>query len=155
MLLHFLTHVGSGISSLPPEVRGDLKQQLELRLMEITTSFAFYSSCVPACLERKHVDVETVCAFLLSLPSFTCEQESGNQSLMLLSQKRAKLEKATSIHQIFKILNSECVSFLNYSILEALIQKFELELDEKYSKYPEKLQNYIKKHKISSQTHIE
>ena len=117
--------------------------------MSIAQSFASYSFCVLTCLELKPVTVEKLCAYLLSLPSFTCGQDSANQSLMLLSTKKAKLEEARSIAQIFKILNSECCSFLNYGILERLILKFELELDEENSNYPEKLRKYINEHKIS------
>lgn len=59
------------------------------------------------------------------------------------------MERAQSISEIFMTINAECCTFLNYEILEDLVQEFQLNLDEENSRYPEKLKNYVFKHKIA------
>lgn len=68
---------------------------------------------------------------------------------MLLASKKAKLEEASCISEIMIILKTECTSFLNYQIFESLIKNFQLDDGRENLKYPEQLQAYINKHKIS------
>lgn len=142
---HFYT--GIGIASLSPIIRDDLKQQLQLSLLDIARSFSLYSLCIMTCLEEKTVQVTNLCAYLLSLPAFTCK--SSDKDLMLLTDKSEKLEKAKSIGDVFIVLNGECCSFLNFGILQDLVKGFKLNLDEENSNYPQRLQDYVKRHKIT------
>ena len=142
------THTGSGsISSLPADIRGDLKQQLRDSLGRIVTSFAQYSRSVLLGLKEKQVPVADISAYLLSLPALNSEH--SEESLMLLAKKKDKFERAKSVGEIFIVLNSECCTFLNFDILQALVTGFGLKLNEHNAQYPERLQEYIEMHKIT------
>lgn len=142
----FSRNAGDDISSLPPAVFVDLKQQLESNLEEILFCFADYTDSVQESLEERNITVKRLCAYLISLPSFT--RAYSDSKLMLLASKKDMLEEACCISDIMIILKTECTSFLNYQIFESLIKKFKLE-GEEILKYPEKLQKYIRMHKIS------
>ena len=133
----------SGISSLSHADRGDLQFLLESNLRNILTAFANYTFCVQQSLQEKNAEVDSICDYLLG---FT----SDNHSIALLSgAKRAKLEEANSISKIFRFLKRECTSFLNYDIFECLIEHFQLDRDQEYLKYPDKLKKYVQKQRIS------
>ena len=128
---------------MSPADRGDLQFLLESNLRNILTAFANYTFCVQQSLQEKNVEVDSICDYLLG---FT----SDNHSIALLSgAKRAKLEEANSISKIFRFLKRECTSFLNYDIFECLIEHFQLDRDQEYLKYPDKLKKYVQKQRIS------
>ena len=142
-ILELCTLPISGISSLSPADRSDLKFLLESNLSNMLTAFANYTFCVQQSLQEKNVEVDSICDYLLG---FT----SDNHSIALLSgARRAKLEEANSISKIFRFLKGECTSFLNYNIFECLIEHFQLDRDQEYLKYPDKLKKYVKKQRIS------
>lgn len=135
------------ISSLPPEIHGDLIQQLQHSLEELIVSYASYSHGVLRCLREKHVAPADVAAYLLGLPAFV--RPSDHQNLTLFSEKTAGMTKADSISQIFIILNCEWCSFLNFEIPQHLEGEFQLCLREKNMKYPEQCRIYVEMHKMS------
>ena len=101
-----------------------------------------------------NIDVKRLCTYLLGLSSFNLDHR--DQKLMLLSSKRTELERANNLNDIFIILKTECASFLNYHIFERLLKNFKInKKDIESLKYPEKLRDYVKKHKISEFVEIQ
>lgn len=143
---------GTDILSLTPNEYGDLLQQLETNLEEILHHFANYTDSILESLQNKNVSVPALHTYLLGLPAFL--GKCDNKKLTLLSSKMKRLEEANDLCSIFKILKTECTSFLNYRIFEFLIKKYNIDRDDNL-KYPEKLQKYVKRHKITEFIEIE
>ena len=72
-----------------------------------------------------------------------------DQQVALLSELSDKLEKATTVNDIFNILNRNYATFLNYEIFQCIAEEYEVDPDHEKMKYPEYLDAYIKKHKLS------
>ena len=69
--------------------------------------------------------------------------------MMLLSEINEKLEKATTVNCIFNVLNRNYATFLNFEIFQCIAEEYEVDPDHEKMKYPEYLDDYIKKHKLS------
>ncbi len=152
-ILPYLSNcTGTDISSLTANERGDLQQQLETNLEEIVTHFANYTDSVQVSLQEMNVSVKTLRTFLLGLPAFI--ERCDDQRLNLLASKRKQFEEASDLCDIFIILKTECSSFLNYRIFERLIKKFNIDRNDTLM-YPEKLKEYVEKHKISEFNEIQ
>lgn len=139
----FNIHTGRSISSLSDADHTTLKQQLQASLRDILDCFACYTFRIQRCLEKKEVVVRTLWSFLSVVPC------SVDGKLMLLSAKREKFERADYIANIFITLKEECSSFLDYHIFELISTEFEVGEGLRGLNYPEKVQCYINKHKIS------
>ena len=74
---------------------------------------------------------------------------------MLLSDVKPELDMADTINQIIDLLSTKCASFLNFKLFQSLVKEYKIdkyitEPEGKESlKYPEYLEAYIKRHKIS------
>lgn len=135
------------ISSLPSDIRDDLRHQLKRSLLDIENRYASYVRCIRLSLVKLGVSVKDLRAFLLSLDAFQNDQEDAN--VKLLFDKREKLEKASDIEDIFCLLVTECASFLNYEIFQSIINEYDIDTSQKKLAYPEYLNAYINKHKLS------
>jgi hypothetical protein len=136
--------------TLDPEVHADLIQQLELNQKKIENQYVFFVNHVRQSMIQKKVEAEELCAYLLSLPAFN----SGHteQEFALLSDVSDHLEKATTINDIFNILNRKYgASFINYEIFEEMAKYYDIKQDTEYSEH---LDAYIKMHKLSEFEHI-
>ena len=134
----------AGIPSLSPKEREDLEFKLECNLEEITKKFADYTHWVHQSFENKNIEVKALQTFLLGVSSFN--SKCYDHKLSLLDSKKAKLEKANSICEIFGILKTECCTFLDFHIFEHLLSVFEIEAN---FEYPQELKKYLEKHRIS------
>jgi hypothetical protein len=134
------------ISSLPPTVHDDLQWKLEINLEDILKYFGKYTFFVQETIEAKGISVEKLCDCLLS---YTCHV--GDPKVAIIpSAMKTELENAKSTSQIFRILKrKDCSSFFNYRIFECVLDCFEVARDHEALKYPEKFDEYVKKHRIS------
>ena len=135
------------ISSLPSDIRDDLRQRLKRNLWDIKNYYASYVRCIRLSLIKLGVSVKDLRAFLLSLDAFQGDQEGANVKLFF--DKREKLEKASDIEDIFCLLVTECASFLNYEIFQSIISEYDINTSQEKLAYPEHLKAYINKHRLS------
>ncbi len=124
----------------------DLKQQLEINLENIQYQYASYVSNIRTSLQKNRVSCEELRAHLLNMPVF--QKDKGTKQLKLLSSKAAKIEKASSINDIFKILSLECCSFLDFGIFKSLVKHYDLDKRQEAFRYSEHVDDYMKRHKI-------
>ena len=66
-----------------------------------------------------------------------------------MSDRKADLKKCDTINDIFDFLTTECASFLNYEILQDILEFYEIPEDQERLQYPKHLKAYIEKHKVS------
>jgi hypothetical protein len=131
---------------MDPDTRIDLQHQLEANYTKIIGQYASYVHFILTSLKTKEVSVGDLCAYLLSLSAF--QTGCCNQKCELLSSVKPELEKATTVYKIFESI-SKCTSFFNYQIYQYLINQYDIEDTRDRLKYPDYLNAYIKKHKIS------
>ena len=124
----------------------DLKQQLEINLENIQYQYASYVSNIRTALQEKGVSGEELRAHLLNMPVF--QKTKGAKQLKLLSGRAAKLEKASSINDIFEILSLECCSFLDYGIFKSIVKHYGIDKGQEAFRYSEHVDDYLKRHKI-------
>ena len=136
------------ISSLHPAIRKDLQQQLEINLEQIIRRYASYVRCILTSVQAKGVSVTDLRSFLLDLTAF---QSGCSEQCNLLSGVKKELDKANTINDIFDLLSCECASFLNFAIFQFIMDEYRIEDTEGRDrlKYPEHLDEYIQKHKVS------
>ena len=132
---------------LNSDVEMDLKFVLERNLKGIIRKYGAYIDCLRALLEEKGVSPVALRSYLLSVTAFSNKYDG--QRLALISDKKNKLENAETITDIFIFLTTECASFLNYDIFQDILEKYKINEDQKELKYPEHIQDYIEKHKVS------
>ena len=132
---------------LDPRVRADLKQQLKLNFKQLSRRYGSFVSYVRRSVIKKGFTAEEICAYLLGLPAL--KSGESDQQVMLLSEISDKLEKATTVNGIFNVLNRNYATFLNYEIFQCIAEEYEVDPDHEKMKYPEYLDDYIKKHKLS------
>ena len=132
---------------MDPAVQEDLEYLLEINLEAIEKRYASYVSYIYDSIEEMNVSVNKLLMYLLNLPALNCDKSKDGQQYKLLSGVRNDLKKATSVKEIFFVLN-ECASFLNYDIFESIQKKYKI-ADSRELKYPEDLKAYIDMHKVS------
>ena len=66
-----------------------------------------------------------------------------------MSEKKSELLKAETISDIFCFLTTECASFLNYEIFQNIHEHYSIGAEQEKLKYPQHLEAYVEKHKIS------
>ena len=132
---------------LTPEVRADLQLQLEVNLEQIMRRYLSFVNCVRMSIIEKGISAGDLCAYLLALPAFN--PDHGELKFTLLSEVSSHLEKATTINEIFNVLNKMYATFLNYEIFQSMVDDFNIDQSQEKLKYPEHLDAYIKMHKLS------
>lgn len=85
---------------------------------------------------------------MLSITAFKYNHRDQGTKLFS-SNIRAQFEQATTVEGIFKVLITECASFLNYEIFESVIDEFEVDRSQAKLNYSEHLKAYVEKHKLS------
>ena len=135
------------ISSLDPDIRIDLKQRLEVNFEQIICQYGSYVNCILTSIQAKRISVNNLRSYLVSISAF----QSGlyKEECKLLSAVKLELEKATTINEIFDLLNWNCASFFNYRIFQFLVNEYDIKDTRNRLKYPEYLKEYVDKHKIS------
>ena len=132
---------------MDPEVEMDLRFILEKNLKEIIKQYGFYVDCIRTILEERDISPKALRSYLISVSAFS--SSCSGQRIALMSDKKHELEKAETITDIFIFLTTECASFLNYSIFQDIVEKYNIVEDRKELKYCEHLKAYIEKHTIS------
>lgn len=116
-----------------------------MELDKIIKRYASYVSCIRECLQAKEISPKALCSNLLSVSAFDHTQ----QKRMLLSAHEVELNKAVDLFDVFNILTREYASFLNYDIFQYILDKYQINHGQEELKYPEHLDAYVTKHKIS------
>ena len=124
----------------------DLQHQLDTELKRINGQYSSYVNCIRKSLKDTGITADDFSMDLLTVPAFNHSQ----RQLTLLSAHESELRKADSINSIFLILVREYASFLNYKIFELIAERYHLNNGQEEFKYPELLEAYIKRHKISA-----
>ena len=133
------------IDSLDSDTLEDLQQQLDEELDRIISHYSSYVNLIRESLKATGITVSDFSSDLLSVSAFN----HSKQNRILLSAHITDLKKADSLNAIFDILVTEYASFLNYKIFEHIAKTYQLNNGQDEFKYPEHLETYIKKHKIS------
>ena len=136
---------GKDIASLSSEVREDLRQQLESRLEKICIRFGNYKRCIRKYLETKPVDIVDFCDFIKGLPVYECH---GTKLTRFSSQDCESLMNMRDYIKVFGMLD-KVTSFLNYHLLEYVIDEYKIERKNEELKYPDHLNKYIEDLKIT------
>ena len=135
------------LATLDPEVRADLKQQLEQNLKKITRRYVSFVNCVRTSIIRKGISAEDLSAYLLALPAF--KSDKSELEFFIMSEVKVELQQATTVNDIFNILNTKYATFMNYEIFQDMVDDFDLDEGQEKLKYPEHLDTYIEMHKLS------
>ena len=122
----------------------DLQHQLETELIRITAQYSAYVNCIRKSLKDTGITADDFSMDLLTIPAFSQSQ----RQVTLLSAHEMELRTADNINAIFQILQREYASFLNYKVFELIAERYKLNKGQEEFRYPEHLENYIKKHNI-------
>ena len=133
------------IASLDENTLEALQMQLDQGLSDIISKYNNYVNSICESLQAKGIDAKQLGFKLLNLSAFN---HSG-QKRMLLSTHEAELKRAVDLYDIFSLLTMEYASFLNYEVFQFIVNKYKLDNGQDEFKYPEYLNTYVRKHKIS------
>ena len=138
----------SSISSLDPDIRMDLEQQLEMNLEQIIGHYASYAHYILTSIQAKGIGANSFRSYLLNLTAF---RPGCREQCKLLSGMKAELDEADTINKIFDLVSCNCASFFNIKIFQLLVDRFGIKDTEDTGilDYPEHLKAYINMHKIS------
>lgn len=141
------TQPGSACSmdSLDSDTLSDLHRQLDSGLDRIIKRYSCYVSCVRESLRTNGISANVLCSDLLTVSAFS----NTEQKRTLLSTHKTELEKAVDLYAVFNLLVTEYASFLNCDIFEYILDKYQLRTGQEELNYPEYLDAYIRKLKIS------
>lgn len=138
--------ISTSIASLDSDTLNDLDRQLDSELDSIIRLYSSYVSCIRQSLKANGVCAKDLCAELLTISAFNHTE----QNRMLLSAHKAELEKAVDLNDVFSVLVTEYASFLNYDVFECILEKYQdIRAGQEVLNYPEYLNAYVMKHKIS------
>ena len=135
------------LATLDPEVRADLEQQLEQNLNKITRRYVSFVHCVRTSIIRKGTSAGDLSAYLLALPAF--KSDKSKLEFFIMSEVKVELQQATTVNDIFNILNTKYATFMNYDIFQRIVDDFDLDEGQEKLKYPEHLDAYVEMHKLS------
>lgn len=137
----------SSMDSLDSDTREDLQIQLDTELQRIIQLYSRYVSCIRESLQAKGITPKDIRSDLMSVSAFNHTE----QKTSLLSAHEAELVKAVDLNDIFDLLVKEYASFLNYEVFQFILDKYRnlIHCGQDEFKYPEHLEAYINKHKIS------
>lgn len=138
----------SSPTSLDPDIRMDLEQQLEMNLEQITCRYASYVHYILNSVQTKGVSVTDLRSYLLNITAF---QSGCKEQCKLLSAVKTELDEADTINKIFDLLSCKCASFFNFKVFQFLVDEYDIREsgDRVRLNYPQLLEAYINKHKIS------
>ncbi len=136
------------IKDLDPNVRRDLRIQLESNRERIKERYASFAVSLCHAVEAIGVDLNDFRLYLLALSAFECSHK-GEQP-MLLDDVKAEIKKAGSINDIFIVLSTDCCSFINIGIFQSIISNYKINTDSDVNlQYSEHLKAYLENHRIS------
>ena len=125
------------MTAIPDSVTEEnLKQKLENNLEQIKSRFASFVHCIRKSLIKRGVPASDLRTFVMPL-------------LPRRSEVRKEVKKATTIDEIFEILEDLYASFLNYNIYLDVIENFDINDKQEKLNYPHYIEEYIKKHQLS------
>ena len=127
-------------------VQEDLKEQLVHNLEAIGNKYASYVSYIYESIKEK-ISVDTLQVYLLHLPALDCNTSENKKQYTLLYDVRDKLRQAKTVKEIFVVLSEHC-SFLNYYIYKKIQDQYKIAHSEEL-RYPDDIEAYVKKHKLS------
>ena len=130
----------------------ELEFGLQSNYDRITEQYASYVTCIRDLLvsiqERESRTKDSLCHHLLGLTARDSGYNVAVEGRTLLSKLKSELEGAKDIDKIIGIIEENCASYLNIWIFQNIVDQF-LDTSQEALKYPEFLQQYIEKHKIS------
>ena len=131
------------------DVQQDIIQQLQRHYMTIGRQYAAYVSCICTSLKEKHVNPRDLSTFLLKLPALRVDTDDGQYRL--LAGLRAQFQRAETINDIIDAMD---FSFLEYHVFQDIVERYRLDENQAtvmdpLRLYPDRLKEYIEKHKIS------
>ena len=113
------------------------------RFRFIMSKYSRYVIYIRQALEKKGISIQDLRSDLLTMPA-------TNIKVNLLSALMAdhELKKATTLYEIFDLLEIKYTSFLNYEIFQFILEKYEINYGEEVLKYPEHLKAYLMTHEV-------
>ena len=102
--------------------------------------------CIRSALIKKKLLVCELRSYLLTLEAF---KSSSAVQCKLFAGAEEELGKATTIHQLLDIVTTKYASFLDYGVYQCIVDSYNIDKGQEELKYPEHLEKYIKKLKIS------
>ena len=110
----------------------------------IIDDYADYTDCIAVSLVEKKVDVKRLKTYTLNL------HPGGDEHNLMPLSSRVR-DAFESLDNVYDIIGRLChyTSFLDYHLFEKIVRKFKIDETQEELKYPEKLQQYIKKHTVS------
>ena len=111
------------------------------------THYSVYIRSIREALQAKNINVQDVITDLLTMTAI--DHDDPEKRYMLLSDNQTELEDATTFNRVFNLLTRKYASFLNYEILQFIVNSYELDDGKEEFKYQEHLKAYVTKHKIS------
>ena len=137
-------------ADVAPSIPGSISDDTRMYILdgyhkEIVARYASYVLCIRNWFEEK--SVANLRSYLLSLDAF----QSGsnlNACCKLLQGVKDELEKASTVCQIFDVINS-CTSFINCELYECMVIDHHIDQAQEVLRYSEHLKNYFERHKIS------
>ena len=120
------------------DIKLNLTAHLRRNYDAIGRKYASYTRCVRLLLKQKEIPADDLCADLLGLPFFKCNQTMA-----------AELKKTNSINEIFILLTTEVCSFWDYDIFQFIISEYDLDDNQEKLQYAQHFESYIRKHKVS------
>ena len=138
----------SKTETLDPDVRENVKQELEYNLEVIRKQYASFVSCLHDSVVEMDISVESLCVYLMGLPALECDDDMEEHKL--LYNIKDKLKEAGTVTKIFEVLLEDFGSFLNYDIFQSILDRYKISAtDSDMLNYSEKLKAFLGKHKLS------
>lgn len=122
-----------------------LQLQLDRELGNIIRCYTVYQSCIRESLQEKGIPVKDLVSNLLTFSAFN----HSEQKRTLLSEHEAELKNTRDLYDVFDLIVKEYTSFMNYELLQFIVENYQLDHGQEELKYPEHLKAYFAKHKIS------
>ena len=102
-------------------------------------------------MKRKRVNVADLRSFVLAMPAFANDSKHDQDNHLCKSMKE-KLKQATTINEIFDLIDETCASFFHYEIFDSIKNEYcTTQLDHEKSKlnYVDHFKKYVELIKIS------
>ena len=135
-----------GEDNLPAGILEDLKQQLESNMKGILKNYGYFIAGIRQSIIDQNTSPDDFRYFLMNLNAF-----DHDSRVKLLSDVGKELQEVTTVTRMFEYLTiHKFISFLNYDIIECIVDKYGSDKDRnKMKEYVIKLKEFINKHKIS------
>ena len=123
----------------------DLRRKLDKELDKIIELYNSYVNAIRESLVAKEIDADKLSSDLMNISAFNHTEKKRT----LLFSQNTELNEAETITKIFKLLSTDYASFVSFEIFQKIIHKYQLDDGQEEFKYPEYLETYVKKHRIS------